>query len=228
MSCATTMIRKIQDKKELYKLIAFLVMGDGGVYKSTRGKNHCFVMNIVEKNKDFSDYARDILENVTSTIQTYVVKDDSRQNQYRLSTKVHPIFNEMRDQIYVNKYKSVSSHYLKLIDWESLAILYMSDGSMQSDFRPEIGMKSPSYSVTLNMTRLSEGDLLLLREVLLQKNMGMWNVCKAGKYFTLRLKNKFIPLFFSNISQYILPSFQCKVHPEYRTVNSEKSDGDIV
>lgn len=224
MSCATTMVRQITDKKELYKLIAFLVMGDGGVYKRREKGQAYFVMNLVEKNKDFSDYARDILDNLTITHQTFVEKDETRQNQYKLYTRTHPVYTKMRDQIYVGNYKSLSSHYLKLIDWESLAILYMSDGSLQMDSRT----KTPSYSVTLNMKRLSEGDLLLLRQALINKEMGMWNVCKAGKYFTLRLKNKFIPLVFENMSQYITPSFQYKLPLDYRTIDSTLVDDDIV
>lgn len=228
MSCATTMVQRIKDEKELHKLVAFLTMGGGGVYRGVKGKNYTFVMNIIESNKDFSDYARDILENITSTTQSYIERPEPRKNIYRLTSKAHPIFTKMREQIYVNNYKSVSSHYLKLLDWESLAILYMSDGSLQCDFRPEIGMKKPSYSVTLNMKRLSEGDLLLLRQALLEKQMGMWNVCKAGKYFTLRLKNKFIPFFCTNITEYVLPSFQYKIHPEYRTINPINLGDDIV
>lgn len=228
MSCATTMIRRIADEKELHKLVAFLTMGDGGVYKGVKGKNYAFVMSIIEENKDFSDYARNILENITTTTQTYIERKLPRKNQYRLASRVHPIYTKMRDQIYVGNYKSVSSHYLKLLDWESLAILYMSDGSLQCDFRPEIGMRNPSYSITLNMKRLSEGDYLLLRQALLEKQMGMWNVCRAGKYFTLRLKNKFIPFFCENITNYVLPSFQYKIHPEYRTIDPTLVGGDIV
>ena len=202
-------MRKITDKKELTKLVSFMIMGDGGVYP--QGKEHSFIMNMVEKNLDYIVLCRDILENITSTTVVSVVKDESRQNQLRLGTKSHPFFTTMRDRIYVDKYKSIDNHALKLLDYEALSFLYMSDGSLKTDFRPSIGMIKPAYDVTLNLKRLSYGDLLLLKKALKDCLDLEWNINKNGKYYYLRLRSKDVQKFMSGIRSFITPSFQYKI-----------------
>lgn len=217
------MIEGINDKKHLYKLIAFLVMSDGGVYFSPKNKNCHFVFTQSENHLDFVEYTKQIIDHVTSSKIKYVNRenetDANRKNQYRLASKSHPLFTQMRDHIYVGSYKSLSPHYLNLLDWQSLAILYMSDGSLEASFRPEIGMKNPSYNMTLNLKRLSYGDYVLLKRALEEKEMGVWNINKSGKYYILRLRTKFNDLVNQGIKEYIIPSFQYKLIPEYRTIS---------
>ena len=210
------MTNTLTDKKELYKLIAYFVMSDGGVYRTGKSNgNYYFVMTQREDHLDFCEYAASILENVTSVNIKYIDRsrdtDAKRKNQYRVETRTHPIFTHMRDRIYVDSYKSLDTHYLKLLDWESLAIMYSSDGSLRKDFRPEIGMVNPSYDVTLNLKRLSYGDLLLLKHALEEKQMGAWKINRQNQYYYLRLSTKFVPMFLGNIEKYILPSYQYKV-----------------
>lgn len=205
-------MRKITDKKELTKLVSFMIMGDGGVYP--QGKEHAFIMNMVKKSKDYIDLCRDILDNVTTTAVVEVIKDATRQDQLRLSTKSHPFFTTLRDRIYVDKYKSIDNHALKLLDYEALSFLYMSDGSLKTDFRPSIGMVNPSYDVTLNLKRLSYGDLLLLKKALKDKLDLEWNINKNGKYYYLRLRSKDINKFMLGISSFITPSFKYKILDE--------------
>lgn len=203
------------DKKELYKLVSYFVMGDGGVYYA--GKECRFVMNMLEKNSDYIFWAKDVLENITSTT-IHLVKDDreGKNPTLCLMTKTHPIFTQMREQIYTENYKGVSPHYLKMLDWEALSILYMSDGGLYID-KPneEKGLINNSYSISLFMKRLSYGDQFILKKGLEEMGM-MWNINRAGKYYCLRLRSKDNNLFSENISKYILPSFQYKVIPEFR------------
>lgn len=221
--------RKITDKKELYKLVSFLTMGDGGVYRNKRGKEYYFAMVQAEDHLDFVNLAKSILDNVIPANIRYIDRskdtDANRKNQYKIVTGVHPVFTHMRDHIYIDNYKSISPHYLKLLDWESLSLLYMSDGSLGIDKR----YKNLHYRVSLNLKRLSYGDQILLKRALEEKDMGIWNVNKSNKYFYLTLKAKFTDMFFDNIAQYIVPTFQYKLRPDYRTDNSLKNkDDDIV
>ena len=59
-------MKKITDKKELIKLCSFIIMGDGGVYKRTRNKEYCFIMNMKKENSDYIEYCKNIIENITT------------------------------------------------------------------------------------------------------------------------------------------------------------------
>lgn len=202
---------KINDKKQLYKLISYIIMGDGGVYHSNNSGNARFIMNMIKKNEDFVIYCKDILENVTSCKIIEIQKEGNRQVQLRLESKCHPIYTKMRERIYVGTYKSIDHHALNLLDFEALAILYMCDGSLGKYFRPQIGMKNPSCSITLNLKRLSYGDLFLLKKALKDKLDLEWNIQKHNKYFFLRLRMKDVPKFIEGITPYIHPSFLYKI-----------------
>lgn len=202
---------KIEDKKQLTKLISYMIMGDGGVYNYTKNGNATFIMNMVEKNEDYVIYCKSILENITSCKIAKVQKEGNRQPQLRLSTMAHPFFNTMRERIYVENYKSIDHHTLKLLDYEALAFLYMSDGSLGKYLRPEIGMINPSCKITLNLKRLSYGDLFILKKALKDYLDLEWNIHKHGKYFFLTLRMKDVRKFIDGITPYILPSFLYKV-----------------
>lgn len=207
-------MRKITDKKELMKLCSFIIMGDGGVYKYTGNKNYCFIMNMIEDNKDYVEYCRDILNNITnckiSDRKDYNTDNCNRRPQLRVTTSSHPFFTTLHDRIYTDKYKGLDPHAFKLFDWECLSILFMSDGSSC--------YKNGYREVTLNMKRLSYGDQDFLRKQIKDK-MGLeWNINKQNKYYYLRLRSKDIDKFYEGIKPFILPSFRYKildaVHPE--------------
>lgn len=199
------------NKKELVKLLSYIVMGDGGVYLGVKSKNAYFAMNMVVDNKDFILWCKSIVEEVTSCSISKVDKGENRRLQYTIRSKSHPLFTTLRDRIYVDKYKSIDVHALKLLDFEALAILYMCDGSLHSYKRENIGMKKFSHDVTLNLKRLSYGDLFLLKKALKDKLDLEWNINKQGKYFYLRLRSKDIDKFMAGISKYVFNSFGYKV-----------------
>lgn len=188
-----------------------MIMGDGGVYKYSENGNAKFIMNMIEKNEDYVMYCKEILDNITSTKVYNIQKEGNRQPQLRLETASHPFFTKLRDRIYVGTYKSIDIHALTLLDYEALSFLYMSDGCLQTDMRPEIGMVNPSYNITLNMKRLSYGDLLLLKKALKEKLDLEWNINRNGKYYYLRLRTKDVYKFTEGIKPFICPSFLYKV-----------------
>ena len=207
-------MRTITDSKELHKLIAYLTMGDGGVYAN--GKSFYFVMTQRDDHLDFCEYARDLLENLTPTKIKHIDRSNNTdghitQNLLLVETVTHPVLAKLRDHIYVDKYKGISPHYLKSLDWEAAAILFMGDGSSKVYTRPEIGMINPSVSVTLNMKRLSYGDQVLLKRALEEKGMGTWAVNRQNKYYYLSLTKKHADMFLSGIAPYIVPSYQYKL-----------------
>ena len=216
------------DKKQLTKLISYFAMGDGGVYYN--GNNCKFIMNMRSVNRDYIDWVAEVISEITPVsvkeVPDYNTDGYKRQPLTRLESKSHPFFTILRNRIYVDKYKGLDPHTLKLLDWEALAILYMCDGSLYTDKpNPKKGLINNSYSVNLNMKRLSYGDQLLLKKTL-KENLDLeWNINKHNQYYYLRLRCKDLDKFMEGISPYMKPSFSYKL---IRTENPEESGGDIV
>lgn len=196
-------------------------MSDGGVYKQTGNKHCAFIMNMKAENADYVQYCADILNNVTSTRivdrKDYNTDGFNRKPQLRLTTSSHPFFTQLRDRIYCGKYKSLDPHAFKLLDWECLAILFMSDGSST--------LKKGYVDVTLNMKRLSYGDQLFLKQQLKEKFNLEWNINKQNQYFYLRLRNKDVIAFYEGVMPFMLPSFRYKILDVIPSINR---GGDIV
>lgn len=222
MRCVTTM--KITDKKELVKLISFLAMGDGSVHKNGGSKNCVFSMSLVEDHKDFLEWVKGIIENVTSSIFVEYNREPPRKNIIKIQSKTHPFFNDIRDRIYIDSYKSIDPHALKLLDWQALAILYMCDGCLG---KSKNAKGYDCITTTLNLCRLSYGDQLLLKKALKEKLDLEWNIVKTNsKYYTLRLRMKDFDKFMEGIKPYMFDSFMYKMY--FRTVNPSSEGDDIV
>ena len=216
------------NKKQLTKLVSYFAMGDGGVYYS--GNNCKFIMNMRSKNKDYIDWVAETLSEITTVnvreIPDYNTDGYSRQPLTRLETRAHPFFTVLRDRIYVDTYKGLDPHTLKLLDWEALAILYMCDGSLYID-KPNVkkGLINPSYNVYLHLKRLSYGDQYILKKALKDLLNLEFNVNKCGNYYNLRLRVKDVDKFMEGVSPYMKESFSYKL---IRTENPMYVGGDIV
>jgi hypothetical protein len=215
------------DNKRLTKLLSYIILGDGGVYY-TKARNAQFIMNMKAENKDYIEFVQSILENVTGTNlyerKDYNIDGCTRQPQLRLESKTHPIFTTLRERIYIDNYKGLDPHTLKLLDAEAMAILYMCDGSFQEYLRPEIGMINPSFRLTLNMKRLSYGDQLVLKNQI-KESMGVeFNINRNGKYYYLNLRVKDVESFLTQVAPYMSKSFYYKLGRFTPT----KLGGDIV
>lgn len=203
---------KISDKKQLIKLLSYIIMGDGGVYVSGKCVNASFSMNMVEDNRDFVEYCAGVISNITSTTITNVDKGDGRKPQLRLQSKVHPEFTRLRDRIYTGTYKGIDPHALKLLDFEALAILYMCDGSLHTEL-PQEGRRlvNPSHNVVISLNRLSYGDLYILKKAIKEKLDLEFNINRKGKYYSLRLRTKDVGKFMDGIKPHMFDSFSYKL-----------------
>lgn len=212
---------KISDKKELVKIISFLTMCDGSVHKNGGTINNVFSMSQTEDHEDFIVWVKSVIENITSCTIKLTKRELPRKNIYKVQSLSHPFFNDIRDRVYVDKYKSIDPHALKLLDWQSLAIMYMCDGCLGSNKHKN------SFTTTLNLCRLSYGDQLLLKKALKERLDLEWNVVRTGgKYYTLRLRMKDFDKFMNGIEPYIFESFKYKL--KLRTTNPSCEGGDIV
>lgn len=192
-------------KRDLYKYISAFIMGDGGVYYS--GKNCRLVSNSVHG--EYILWKKSILEYLTSV--NYHVTIDRRGDYKRkplhvLTTKTHPTYTKMRKRFYTDRYKGIDPHYIKLLDWEVLAILFMDDGSCSKDKRCDA-----TPSVKLNTKRLSYADSWLLKKGI-KDNLGIeFNVHRHYDMYFLSLRTKDYSTFKANVSPFVLDCFKYKL-----------------
>lgn len=221
------------NKKELIKLSSFFTMGDGGVYKYGKTKHCQFLMNMKKDNLDYIEWVADVLSNITKVTykESAPYNNDgyNRKPLVRLWTNQHPYFDSLRERIYTDNYKGIDPHALKLLDAESLAILYMCDGSLYTDKpNPKKGLINNSYNVNLNMKRLSYGDQFILKKALKEKLDLEWNINRHYQYYYLRLRNKDLNKFMDMIEKYIKPSFNYKLITRTENSVDNKTDDEIV
>jgi len=200
------------DKRQATKIVAFATMSDGNISRPNRKDRsnnnvQCyFRFGQVIGHEDFVDYIRTGVEYFTrGRVYTYNRKGDRKDFNEVVSNR-HPTFTKLWERLYIMGHKTVDPHYLKDLDWEALAILFMSDGHGR--------FKGKTSDFTLNMCRLSYGEYGLLKKYL-KKNLNLeWNINRSsGKYYVLRLLNSSFPRFEEGIKNYILPSFRYKLYP---------------
>jgi hypothetical protein len=219
MGSATTMSNI--DKKQLVKLISYFSTFDGGLYLSK--KNAQFIINMREENKDYLNWIKQTLENITS-VREYNRKDYNtdgynRSPQIRLESNCHPFLTKIWERLYIDGRKVIDPHMLTLLDAEALAIIFMTDGGTYLDIRS----KTPHRSIKLHTKGFSYGDNWLLKKTIKDKLDLEFNINRHGKYWFLSLRTKDIDSFINLVKPYILPSFQYKLE----RLTLEKG-GDIV
>ena len=209
------------DKKQLVKLVSAFVMADGGVYRRVKGDpktsnaNAYYMMNMLTKHMDYIEWVVDTLSEITS-VTTSDVKNPCKQPQTRVVSRTHPFLTKIWGRVYIDGYKGLDPHAMKLFDWEMLAIFYMADGSLSVE-QPNAkkGLINPSPNVTLNMKRLSYGDQLFLKQLIRDKLGVETNVTrqtyKGRTYYFLRVRNRDIDKFMKGIEPHMKESFYYKL-----------------
>lgn len=220
----------ISDKKTLTKYIWAFTLGDGCLYlrkdkdRPNADTNAVFDCGQLAIHEDYILWRAEILSNIT-TLNLQLKKND-----VILSTKSnrHPVYTTMRNRIYLEGHKIIDPHYLKLLDWETLAILHQDDGclSLKDKIRNY-------FCITLSTQSFSYGDNILLQRAIKEKTDILFSVTpirtqKGETQYRLMLNRQDdIDRFIDGIRKYIKPSFQYKVN-NFRMTDSEKSDGEIV
>lgn len=210
--------------KELTKVVAACILGDGGVYIPKDGSiNAHFILSQTTDHQDHIDYIKNYLETLTSTrlakqIPKMPKGATSVKEIGRLYSMRHPFYTQFRANCYPNGVKVVHPHYLTLIDWEFLAIWFMQDGCNNRLKNTNYLIRNAMHLCTLNF---SYGDNMLLRRALAEKLNLHWSVVshrQNGKqYWKLALSHKCTEEFVDGISKYVQPSFYYKLELERRT-----------
>ena len=206
MEGATTM-----SIKDLTKRVYFYSTFDGGLYYVARSVNASFIMNMKKENLDYVQNVEKTLIDfgIGCSISDRLLQDDGfdRKPQVTLRSKSHPKLTQIRERIYIDNHKVIDPHMLTMLDAEALSIIYMADGSCVYDKR------SPDAkpNVTLNTKGFSYGDNLILKKEIKEKLNLEFNIQRQNQYWYLRLRAKDVESFFSQIEEFVTPSFSYKL-----------------
>ena len=219
-------------KKEFVKNIFTSFLGDGGLYISYKctNPNAYFQFSQLDIHQDYIDWMYNFLSELTS-VRIVNTTPEKGKPYTRLITKTNPIYTKIYKRVYFARRKVIDPHYLKLLDWQSLARWYMDDGSLL------LGDKRwPGNQIKIYSQAFSYADNWLLKKYLKEEFDLEFNINKLtkGDYFLyyLNLRSKDFVKFVDGISEYVFPSFEYKlgILERYRTSGSseESEDGDIV
>jgi len=206
------------DKKTLTKYIVAFCYGDGFLGK--HGKNARFQANNIIDNLDYIEWRASILENVSGlSMSERVPKIKGWKVLINTTTHTHPMYTTIWQRLYLNGRKVFDPHYLKLLDWETLAILYMDDGTLGCTKQEYKDKTYRNYYPKIATCAYSYGDNLLLKKAIKDKlgiefNINRHSRNKRGETtYILSLQANSRERFLSGVEQYILPSFRYKIYP---------------
>lgn len=211
------------NKKELVKVVAASLLGDGYINKED-GKNGRFRLTQIAEHRDHVEYLTTYLETLTRVVIDVQVARDNivicgkqtrSKETLRLRTMAHPKYTSFYERMYLNRIKVVDPHYLTLIDAEFMAIWFQQDGYMELG---RTDVVNPGISIATD--NFSYGDQLLLRKAIIEKTGFIFNVRRKGtnslgeNTYRLHLYRKQTPEFTEYIRPFIQPSFEYKINVE--------------
>lgn len=209
---------------EVIKIVHASILGDGFFYKvdQTNNKANTHFMLKQTGHDDYINWMANKLESVTrvtiSTVDAYVDKRGYNiAEQKVLKTMRHPFYKTMYNRLYSHvdhtHIKRLDPHYLKLVDWQSLAMIYMDDGWIDVS---ENKIKDDYIRISLSTHCFSYFENLTLRQLLAEK-FGIHGEVKHHKqksgnilYF-LQFKQDNAKRFLEGVKPFIFPSFEYKL-----------------
>lgn len=213
------------EKKDLIKIVHASILGDGFFYKvdqdNAKANTH-FSLKQSASHKDYVDWMANILEDLTSVrvdIKPAYVDERgySCKEQLILKTMRHPTYKKMYNRLYDHvgdtHIKRLDPHYIKLIDWQSIAIMFMDDGwvevderkTMENYVRAGIATHAFSYFENLTLRDLFAEQFGIHGDVTHHK-MRSGKIC-----YYLRFKKDNAKRLIEGVRPFVFPSFEYKV-----------------
>jgi len=118
------------NSQSIKKILIGVILSDGHLSKA--GKSARF--DFYNKNKNYSEYIKDVLDELPKLKTTLYKKEDKRFNTfgYRVFTTTHRYLTKLHECFYnSDNTKILSSYILKRIDAEALAHIFMCDGYLE-------------------------------------------------------------------------------------------------
>lgn len=180
------------------EIILGIMMGDGSM--ECRNKNARLSTAHGEKQKEYSYYIADKLSNLNPHTYVSVSKLDVRTGKkyksYWIDFPANPAFNEIYKHFYVNKVKRIPIELFNNFTWQSLAYMFMDDGS------------KANCGGQLATNCFSIEDLQKFQTFLLEKFNIETTICKN---YTLYIKAKSFRHMKSNIEPYMCECTKYKI-----------------
>lgn len=203
------------DKKRVTKIVAASLLADGTVGVPPDGSvNAKYRQPKVIDNLDYIEWLGDILSGITG-VNTHVFQPKMKgaKQQIMLQTRCHPFYTKFRNRMYPNGFKVVDPHYLTLIDWEFMAVMFQEDGSAYLNEKKYV-------RVVICTECFSYGDNHTLR-IAFKEKLGIdFSVkgyrVKGKQFYRLHLNKKDINTFMDGVEPFMCESFKYKI---YRTVS---------
>lgn len=213
------------DKFNFKKIVSSSIFGDGYFYKvaqSNKKQNTHYMLKQLSSHRDYVEWLVSVLEELT---RVHVVVQEGYQDsrgyyskeQLIVKTMRHPIYKEMYNRLYTQvgntHVKRLDPHYLKMIDWQSLAMMYMDDGNKKQIINKH---KESWVSCIINTHKFSYAEVKMLRDYIAEKFNVHFNVLhhtqKSGsvRYYMSANKDN-SSRFIDGISDFIFPSFEYKI-----------------
>jgi hypothetical protein len=193
-------------KNDLIQLIVSSLLGDGSFTKPHKEASKLSIAHSV-KQKELIEFKLSILKKYNLDGQLCYNKIYNNRykkgyvEEYRFKSKSHPIFKIIRDLFYINNKKIVSKNFIRLLDYQGLALFYMDDGNVTN------------HSFQLNVQSFDEKSKNIIRAKLRQFGIKT-TIHKQGQIYILSESRD---LFINIIKPYILPSMKYKLYP-YRVL----------
>lgn len=224
----------ITDDKLLVKYVAAFLYGDGCVTRRNTNNGKYKSAQVVD-NRDFIDWKADVLSNITHvrmSLREKHIKYPNQRDQIVTETGNHPFYTKFRERLYIDGVKRIDPHYLKLLDWESLAIFYQDDGTMWMDRKTKPSGKSYSYPrIKICSNGYSYADHLLFQRAVKDKFDIELNIRRSFSNGNIQwffaIPQRFIMKFISGVKPFIFPSFYYKVCESDGKLHGDM-DGEIV
>lgn len=217
------------NNKELTRLVAAMVLGDGYLRMFRNGKNAAYGFSQILDHEDYINWQAETLESITGvTVRKYDTSERDgvrRKAHAKLESKCHPFLTTLYERHYHNGRKTVSVHDLKLLDWQSLAIWYMDDGYILKTADTSASLRSQRGNVFLCTDCYTHAEVILLQRAIYEKFDLPFNVRKRGSYYRLVATKDNAARFLEEVSPFIFPSFEYKLSSERLT---PEKGGDIV
>jgi len=213
------------EKKEFIKIVHASILGDGYFYKvdqmNDKANTH-YMLKQISEHRDYVEWMANILEDLTRvTLNVTEAYTDSRGNnckeQIILKTMRHPLYKKMYNRLYDHvgntHIKRLDPHYLKLMDWQSLAIMYMDDGWLQVN---ENKTKEDYVRIGLATHALSYYENITLRDLFAERFNIHGEVkhhkMRSGKIcYYLSFKKDNAKRLVEGVTPFVFPSFEYKI-----------------
>ncbi len=214
--------------KELTRLIHASVLGDGYLRKWAGVKYAGYGLSQIATHKEYVEWIANRVETLTKVSVVLYPEKEGHQAAYKLWTNQVPALTPLYDRIYFDGRKSVSTHDLLLLDWQSAAIWFMDDGyRLKSEDTTQRG------NVFLCTDNYTHAEVILLQKAIYAQLSIAFNIRKRGtkkdgtQIYRLVATKDNAERFITGVSKFVFPSFEYKLSSE-RKLSTYYVENDIV